>query len=185
MRQLYWWQETEVDGVSFACTPARHFSGRGLFNKNQTQWASWAILARDQRVFFSGDSGYFDGFKQIGAKYGPFDLTLLETGAYNANWPEVHMHPEESIQAHIDLKGRSLLPIHNGTFDLSMHSWQEPFERIAALGTVQGIPVMTPLMGEPVSMHDIKSARHWWGEVDRGKETERVQVKGQPVAERF
>ncbi len=185
VRQLYWWQETEVDGVSFACTPARHFSGRGLFNKNQTQWASWAILARDQRVFFSGDSGYFDGFKQIGAKYGPFDLTLLETGAYNANWPEVHMHPEESIQAHIDLKGRSLLPIHNGTFDLSMHSWQEPFERIAALGTVQGIPVMTPLMGEPVSMHDIKSARHWWGEVDRGKETERVQVKGQPVAERF
>lgn len=99
-----------------------------------------------------GDSGHFDGCKSIGEKYGPFDLTLLETGAYDANWPEVHMPPEKSIQAHIDLKGKSLLPIHNGTFDLSMHSWQDPLDRIVALGAGKGIPVMTPLMSEPVSM---------------------------------
>lgn len=185
VRQLDWWQETEVDGVRFAATPARHFSGRGLFTKNQTQWASWVILAQDQRLFFSGDSGYFDGFKKIGEKYGPFDLTLLETGAYNENWPEVHMQPEESVQAHIDLKGRRLLPIHNGTFDLSMHSWQEPFDRIVALGAVQGIPVMTPLMGEPVSMHNIKGGRRWWGDVDRLKETELVQIKGQAATEQL
>lgn len=98
VRQLDWWQETEVGGVSIAYTPARHFSGRGLFNKNQTQWASWAIIATDQHLFFSGDSGNFDGFKQIGAKYGPFDMTLLETGAYNANWPEVHMQPEKAFK---------------------------------------------------------------------------------------
>ena len=185
VRQLDWWQETEVDGVRLVATPARHFSGRGLFNKNQTQWASWVILAPDQRVFFSGDSGYFDGFKAIGEKYGPFDLTLLETGAYNENWPNVHMNPEESIQAHLDLKGRRLLPIHNGTFDLSMHSWREPFDRIVALGNMRGIPVMTPLMGEPVSMHATTGSRRWWDELDRVKETAQVQIKGDPAAEQL
>jgi len=163
--QLDWWQQIEVSGIRLVATPAQHFSGRGLFDKNQTQWASWSILAADQRVFFSGDSGYFDGFKQIGEKYGPFDMTLLETGAYNANWPEVHMHPEESIQAHIDLKGRYLLPIHNGTFDLSMHSWFEPFDRIVTLGKAQGIPVVTPVMGDAVRMHNTKNVHRWWQEI--------------------
>lgn len=185
MRQLDWWQGIDIGDVRFVATPAQHFSGRGLFNKNQTQWASWVILAPDQRVFFSGDSGYFDGFRQIGEKYGPFDLTLLETGAYNENWPNVHMHPEESIQAHLDLKGRRLLPIHNGTFDLSMHSWWEPFDRIVALGDVQGIPVITPLMGEPASMHDTTGGRRWWKFQERYKETEQVHVNGQPAAEQL
>lgn len=162
VKQLDWWQEIEVGGVRFAATPARHFSGRGLFSKNQTQWASWVFLAEGQRVFFSGDSGYFDEFKKIGAKYGPFDLTLLETGAYNENWPVVHMHPEESIRAHIDLKGKNLLPIHNGTFDLSMHSWTDPFDRIAALGSVQRIPVLTPIIGDPVSIQSTTSGQMWW-----------------------
>jgi len=101
---------------------------------------------------------------------------LLETGAYNENWPEVHMHPEESIQAHLDLKGKRLLPIHNGTFDLSMHSWQEPFNRIVALGNVQGVPVITPLMGEPESMHNTKVGRRWWD--GSGKSTKTEQVRG-------
>ncbi|MQU24847.1 hydrolase, partial [Pseudomonas helleri] len=87
----------------------------------------------DVRVFFSGDTGYFDGFKQIGERFGPFDLTMIETGAYNVAWPDVHMQPEQSLQAHMDLRGRWMLPIHNGTFDLSTHSWQEPFERILTL----------------------------------------------------
>lgn len=183
VKQLDWWQAVEIGGVHFVATPARHFSGRGLFNKNQTQWASWAILAPDQRVFFSGDSGYFDGFKQIGKKYGPFDLTLLETGAYNANWPEVHMQPEESIQAHIDLKGRQLLPIHNGTFDLSMHSWHEPFDRIATLGKARGIPVVTPVMGEAVSTHNTNNVQRWWQEIFT--ESERGQVKRQAAVGRL
>lgn len=162
VKQLDWWQEMEISGVRLVATPARHFSGRGMFGKNKTQWASWVFLAKDQRVFFSGDSGYFDGFKMIGDQYGPFDLTLLETGAYNANWPEVHMHPEECIRAHIDLKGKNLLPIHNGTFDLSMHSWSDPFDRIVALGSTQRIPVLTPVIGEPVPTQITKSDHSWW-----------------------
>lgn len=185
VRQLDWWQGVEVGGIRFVATPAQHFSGRGLFDKNKTQWASWAILARDQRVFFSGDSGYFDGFRQIGQNYGPFDLTLLETGAYNVNWPNVHMHPEETIRAHIDLKGKRLLPIHNGTFDLSMHAWREPLDRIAALGNLHHIPVITPVMGEAVSMHASTTGRRWWEDLDRFRESEVVQFKGQPAAEQL
>lgn len=183
VRQLDWWQETEVAGVRLVATPAQHFSGRGLFNKNRTQWASWVIVAADRRLFFSGDSGYFDGFKEIGASYGPFDLTMIETGAYDANWPGVHMQPEESIQAHIELKGRSMLPIHNGTFDLSMHSWHNPFDRAVALGESKNITVLTPEMGEPVSMHNSSHGRHWWGSVDRVNELRQVLVKGPAAIE--
>lgn len=181
VRQLDWWQETEVGGVRLVATPAQHFSGRGLFDRNRTQWASWVILAADRRVFFSGDSGYFNGFKKIGETYGPFDMTMLETGAYDANWPSVHMQPEESILAHIDLKGRRLLPIHNGTFDLSMHSWHDPFDRVVALGEAQHIPVLTPKMGEPVNMQSTGRGQQWWGSVDSVEEPKRVQGKGLPA----
>jgi L-ascorbate metabolism protein UlaG (beta-lactamase superfamily) len=183
VKQLDWWQDMEIGGVHLVATPARHFSGRGLFKKNQTQWASWVFLTAGLRVFFSGDSGYFDGFKKIGDKYGPFDVTMLETGAYNVNWPEVHMHPEESIQAHIDLKGKKLLPIHNGTFDLSMHSWHEPFDRIVTLGKAYGILVVTPEAGKPVSITETTAGQSWWKDLDRLKGTERVQVNGQAAAE--
>jgi L-ascorbate metabolism protein UlaG (beta-lactamase superfamily) len=185
VRQLDWWQDTEVGGVRLVATPAQHFSGRGLFDKNRTQWASWVMLAAERRLFFSGDSGYFDGFKKIGATYGPFDMTMIEIGAYDVNWPGVHMQPEESIQAHIDLKGERLLPIHNGTFDLSMHSWYDPFDRAVALGEARHTPVLTPKMGEPVSMQSTGHGQSWWGSVDSVKKSEQVQGKGQPAVGRI
>jgi L-ascorbate metabolism protein UlaG (beta-lactamase superfamily) len=162
VRQLDWWQATEVEGTSFVATPSQHFSGRGLSDSNSTLWASWVMIEPDWRLFFSGDSGYFPGFEQIGERYGPFDLTLVETGAYNRNWPNVHMQPEQSLQAHLDLRGRWLLPIHNGTFDLAMHPWQEPFERIVALADHAGVPVTTPMMGERVSILAPQAGRPWW-----------------------
>lgn len=165
VRQLDWWQTTEVEGVRFVATPAQHFSGRTPFDGNRTLWASWVILHTGLRVFFSGDTGYFDGFKRIGERYGPFDLTLMETGAYDVNWPAVHMQPEQTLQAHIDLRGNCLLPIHNGTFDLAMHAWHEPFDRIIALAAARGVPVSTPRMGEAVSILQAHNGDRWWLDV--------------------
>ncbi|MBK5002577.1 hydrolase [Pseudomonas sp. S31] len=160
--QLGWWQEAEVDGVRFVATPAQHFSGRGLFDSNRTLWASWVMIDEQLRLFFSGDTGYFDGFREIGERFGPFDLTLIETGAYNVAWPSVHMQPEQSLQAHLDLRGRWLLPIHNGTFDLSIHGWQEPFERILALSQEAQVRLCTPQMGERVSLDSPHAGQNWW-----------------------
>jgi L-ascorbate metabolism protein UlaG (beta-lactamase superfamily) len=165
VRQFDWWQDTEVDGIQFTATPAQHFSGRSLFDGNSTLWASWVIVDDDLRVFFSGDTGYFDGFRTIGERLGPFDVTLVETGAYDAQWPYVHMQPEETVQAHIDLRGRRLVPIHNGTFDLAMHRWQEPFERVAALALARGVALSTPRMGERLDLSAPHHGERWWRHV--------------------
>ena len=160
--QFDWWQETRVDDVRFAATPARHFSGRSLSDRNSTLWASWVIRTDDLRVFFSGDSGYFDGFKKIGERYGPFDVALVEAGAYDKQWPDVHMQPEETLQATLDLKGAWLVPIHNGSFDLALHRWQEPLERITALAERRGLPLATPAIGEPLDLKQPHAGSAWW-----------------------
>ncbi|WP_442808200.1 MBL fold metallo-hydrolase [Trinickia soli] len=165
VRQFDWWQGVEIDGLALTATPAQHFSGRSLFDRNSTLWASWVIVDDDLRVFFSGDTGYFDGFKAIGERFGPFDVTLLETGAYDAQWPYVHMHPEETVQAHVDLRGRWLLPVHNGTFDLAMHRWHEPFERVTALSIARGLAISTPRMGERVDLSSPHRGERWWRDV--------------------
>ena len=165
VRQFDWWQDVEVDGVQFTATPAQHFSGRSLFDGNSTLWASWVIVDGDLRVFFSGDTGYFGGFREIGERFGPFDVTMLETGAYDAQWPYVHMQPDDTVQAHIDLRGRWLVPIHNGTFDLAMHRWQEPFERVLGLAAARGIPLATPRMGERLDLAAPHRGERWWRQV--------------------
>ncbi|AUT62461.1 MBL fold metallo-hydrolase [Paraburkholderia terrae] len=165
VRQFDWWQGVEIDGVQLTATPAQHFSGRSLFDGNSTLWASWVIVDDDLRVFFSGDTGYFDGFKAIGERLGPFDVTLMETGAYDAQWPYVHMQPDDTVQAHVDLRGRWLVPIHNGTFDLAMHRWQEPFERVVGLAAARGIALSTPRMGERVDLAAPHRGERWWRDV--------------------
>jgi L-ascorbate metabolism protein UlaG (beta-lactamase superfamily) len=166
VRQFDWWQSVEIDGLAFTATPAQHFSGRSLFDGNSTLWASWVIVDDALRVFFSGDTGYFDGFKTIGERLGPFDVTLLETGAYDAQWPYVHMQPDETVQAHVDLCGHWLVPVHNGTFDLAMHRWQEPYERVVGLTAARGIPLATPRVGERLDLSAPHRGRKWWREVE-------------------
>lgn len=162
--QLDWWQDTRVEGLKIVATPAQHFSGRTLADGNRTLWASWVIDTGQTRIFFSGDTGYFDGFARIGERYGPFDLTMIETGAYGADWPDVHMQPEQSLQAHLDVRGKVLMPIHNGTFDLALHPWTEPFERITALAQAQGVPLTAPHMGERLDIRAPAPSTHWWRE---------------------
>lgn len=160
--ELDWWQSVQIGHTQLVATPARHFSGRGLFDTDRTLWCSWVIRSPAFSLFFSGDSGYFDGFKQIGAAYGPFDMTCIETGAYDHSWPDVHMLPEQSLQAHLDLGGRYMLPIHNGTFDLALHDWFEPFERIMALAAANQVSLLMPQMGEPVSLLTPPGWYPWW-----------------------
>ncbi|NQZ30109.1 MAG: MBL fold metallo-hydrolase [Oceanospirillaceae bacterium] len=166
--QLDWWQSVQVKGVTLTATPAQHFSGRALSDKNKTLWSSWAIKGEQGSFFFSGDSGYFDQFKVIGEKLGPFDVSFMETGAYNKMWSEIHMLPSESAQAHLDVNAKYMLPIHNGTFDLSLHTWTDPFEQITQLAKDKGINLLTPDMGQQVSIKTLQengvSENAWWRE---------------------
>ncbi|MEH6490567.1 MBL fold metallo-hydrolase [Halopseudomonas sp.] len=164
VRELDWWNDVSIGGVQATATPAQHFSGRGFSDGNRTLWCSWVLKTGDLTIFFSGDTGYFDGFREIGERHGPFDIAFLETGAYNPRWQYVHMLPQQTLQAFLDLKGRWLYPIHNGTFDLSMHTWDDPFEQINRLADEHGVALTTPRMGEPLPMAEPHAGSHWWRE---------------------
>jgi L-ascorbate metabolism protein UlaG (beta-lactamase superfamily) len=162
VQQLDWWQETSVGPLRLVALPAQHFSGRSIGDSDRTLWASWALITPRVRVFFSGDTGYFSGFRSVGERFGPFDLTMIETGAYDREWPGIHMTPEDSVRAHVDLQGRSLLPIHDGTFDLAFHPWTEPFERVLSASKASTVAVLTPRFGERVSIVDPAPTTAWW-----------------------
>jgi L-ascorbate metabolism protein UlaG (beta-lactamase superfamily) len=166
VRELGWWDSTTVNTLTLTATPAQHFSGRTMRDRDHTLWVSWVMQAGGLKLFFSGDSGYFDGFKTIGERCGPFVLAMVETGAYNAMWPDVHMQPEETMQAFLDLNGKVLMPIHNGTFDLSLHGWREPFDRIAALAKEKGVRMATPQMGEALDLRNPAAGAAWWTTVE-------------------
>ncbi|WP_425390296.1 MBL fold metallo-hydrolase [Ekhidna sp.] len=164
--EVEWWQETSIQGLKLAFTPTRHFSGRGFGDRFKTLWGSWVILGKEKSIYFSGDSGYFPGFKEIGEKYGPFDLTFMECGAYNEAWSEIHMFPEQTAQAHLDLKGKLLMPIHWGKFDLALHPWKESVNRLARSAEEADIPLFTPEIGQLISLTDSDETEPWWKKVD-------------------
>jgi len=138
--EMDWWEETNFQGLQFICAPAQHFSGRGLTDRGKTLWSSWVIKSDSENIFFSGDSGYGDHFKEIGKKYGPFDFAMLECGQYNEVWKEIHMMPEETAQAGVDLEAKKIMPIHWGAFKLALHSWTDPVERVTKKASELGIP---------------------------------------------
>jgi L-ascorbate metabolism protein UlaG (beta-lactamase superfamily) len=171
IKELDWWQSLQLADLEIVSTPAQHFSGRGLFDRNSTLWSSWVIKTQQQRVFYSGDSGYFDGFKEIGDRYGPFDIAMLEVGAYDTLWPSVHMFPEQALQANSDLRSHRLMPVHNGTFDLAFHAWYQPMESMLELGANNGSKVLLPMVGEPVSISGVKDnykvKEGWWRSLNK------------------
>lgn len=164
--EMDWWDETTpFEDFMVAFTPTQHFSGRGLFDRNETLWGSFVIEGPHHKVYFSGDSGYFEGFKEIGDKYGPFNYTLMECGAYNEQWHFVHMFPEESVQAHIDLKGEIMQPMHWGTFDLAIHAWYDPMVRVAKAADSLGVQISTPIIGETITIDENLVTERWWEKV--------------------
>lgn len=161
--QLDWWSSHRVNSdVKITATPGQHFSGRGLFDRNSSLWASWVIQSENHRVFFSGDSGYFGGFSEIGKVFGPFDVTFLECGAYNERWAKVHMFPEETVQAFVDLKGKILQPIHWATYNLAFHSWFDPIVRLVQESERRNVKLSVPLMGQVVDYNDSQKISYWW-----------------------
>ena len=163
--ELDWWQDHETKtGLKITATPSQHFSGRGLSDRDRTLWVSYAIRGPHHRIFFSGDSGYFDGFKQIGERFGPFDMTFIECGAYNEKWRHIHMFPEDTVRAHLDLRGDILHPIHWGTFNLSLHPWYEPMERVARAAGAAGVRLAMPVAGGTTVVGGDVPDRLWWRE---------------------
>jgi L-ascorbate metabolism protein UlaG (beta-lactamase superfamily) len=162
VQEFDWWQATTHAGVQLTATPAQHFSGRTLNDRNRTLWASWAIQSGTQRIYYSGDSGYFSGFKEIGERFGGFDLALIENGAYDAYWPAVHLTPEQSVQAFQDLRAKVLYSVHNSTFDLAFHTWQDPLNRLADLAAAWNIELATPEIGEVMTVGQPRSNKRWW-----------------------
>ncbi|NIG56167.1 MBL fold metallo-hydrolase [Chitinophaga sp. Cy-1792] len=150
-----------ADGITLTSTPARHFSGRWL-RRDRTLWTSYVLKGNRYNVFIGGDSGFFPGFADIGNTYGPFDLTILEIGAYDAAWPDIHMGPAKAIEAHQALKGRIMLPVHWGTFNLALHPWDEPAERILPLAKEHNVTLWMPEPGATATLPDKETISYWW-----------------------
>ncbi len=161
-----WWESVKVEGVRLTLAPARHFTGRGMTNRFSTLWGSWVIEGRTKKIYFGADSGYSPTFKEVGERFGPFDLALLECGAYNERWAEIHMMPEETAQAALDVKANVLMPLHWGKFSLAMHPWKEPVERLALKAKELNVQLLTPRIGRIVNGPDMALSERWWDEVE-------------------
>ncbi|MET0311721.1 MAG: MBL fold metallo-hydrolase [Burkholderiaceae bacterium] len=162
IQEFDWWQKGRQGEVEVTAAPSQHFSGRTLWDRDKTLWASWVIQSGNERIFYSGDSGYFPGFREIGERLGGFDIALMENGAYDAYWPAVHMSPEETLKAFQDVRGKVLYVVHNSTFDLAFHTWRDPLERIAALAQKAGVTVATPEIGEVLTIGKPRQNVQWW-----------------------
>lgn len=150
VREMDWWESTKFGDLEIACTPARHASGRHIFDKDRNLWASYSILGPQHRVFYSGDTGLFKGMRDIGAKYGPFDLAMVEVGQYNPAWPDWHIGPEQAVTAVQMVRAKVFLPIHWGLLTLAYHGWTEPIERARAAAHKEGVEIATPMPGQPI-----------------------------------
>ena len=162
--ELDWNASVRVGDLKLVCTPARHLSGRFL-SRNNTLWASFAVIGPEHRVYFGGDTGYTGSFSDIGTEHGPFDLTLLPIGAYNKSWPDIHMNPEEALQAHRDLNADSpgvLVPIHWATFRLAPHPWAEPAEWLVTAAADVAVDVVVPKPGGRVVPGVRTETQQWW-----------------------
>jgi len=164
IKELDWWDSFTLDGVVITATPSRHFSGRSILFTDQyaTLWAGWAWSGPTRSLFYSGDTALHHDFREIGERLGPFDITLMEVGAYNQRWADVHLGPEQALLAHQEVQGHVMIPVHWGLFDLALHGWTEPAERTIAAAERLGIPLA---MVHPGSSFDISSAptvTRWW-----------------------
>lgn len=152
------------EALHLTAIPSRHFSGRSMFNRFETLWASFVLQSARHKVYFGADSGWWPGFAEIGKVHGPFDLTMLEIGAYNDLWQDIHLGPDGAACAFMDMGGAGLfMPIHWGLFDLALHGWRQPIERLLEIAEEKRFKLWSPTPGEPsevVSSVELRS--DWW-----------------------
>lgn len=158
--EMDWYDEVQLKNIRLIFTPSRHFSGR-TFERNTTLWGSWVVKSPNLSLYFSGDGGYSPEFAKIGQQFGPFDIALVEDGAYNQDWAQIHMFPEQSVQAAVDLNAKAMLPIHWGKFDLSLHQWRDPIERVQKAIAKTSVTLTTPMIGEVFSIQALPQ-HEWW-----------------------
>jgi L-ascorbate metabolism protein UlaG (beta-lactamase superfamily) len=166
--ELDWWESARVGRLSFTATPARHFSGRSLFDRNRTLWSSWVVAGERHKIYFSGDTGLTPELRTIGSKEGPFDLVMLEIGAFHEAWGDIHLGPDNALVAHDMLGGGTLLPVHWGTFDLALHAWDDPIERLVTRAEKFSVRVVTPRLGRAIEPSRETLVDPWWREVGTG-----------------
>jgi L-ascorbate metabolism protein UlaG (beta-lactamase superfamily) len=160
--ELDWWQSTKIGALEVTATPSRHASGRLKPQSDQTLWAGYALRGPAHKVWYSGDTGFFPGLSEIGERLGPFDLTLIEAGQYDAAWPDWHLGPEQAVEAHRLVRGKIMQPVHWGLFKLAQHGWTEPAERVLAAAGCVGVQVVTPQPGLATEPSLALQAQRWW-----------------------
>jgi L-ascorbate metabolism protein UlaG (beta-lactamase superfamily) len=160
--ELDWWESARLGGVTITAAPSQHFSGRGLGARNPTLWSSFVVRSDDHGVFFSGDTGLTPEYEQIRKRLGPFDLVMLEVGAYHPAWGDIHLGPENALQALGYLGGGSFLPVHWGTFNLAIHAWDDPAETLIRLAPSAGAHLVMPRLGEPIQPSRVEKVTPWW-----------------------
>lgn len=165
--ELDWWETAEIGGVTIICTPAQHYSSRGIFDYKATLWSSWSIIGPKHRVFYSGDSGLSDHFQKIGNRLGPFDLGIFKVGQYgpSASWIYSHMNPEDAVKAHLAVRAGRMLPVSWGTFNIAFHDWDEPIKRVMKAANAQNVDLVTPRVGEVVINGEPFHSLRWWEDV--------------------
>lgn len=156
-----WWDEHTFDDIGITFTPSRHFSGRRISDRFKSLWGGWVLDSGKEKIYFSGDSGYADLFREIGKRLGPFDIGFMECGQYNENWHNIHMFPEESVQAAIDAQVKKSIPVHWGAFSLSLHTWKDPAERFLKYAEKMGQKIMFPEIGRIFNETD-EIEDKWW-----------------------
>ncbi len=163
--ELEWWEERTFGDLRLVSIPARHASGRTLFDQNRTLWAGYAFIGKERRALFTGDTGLFPAMSEVGERLGPFDVTMIEVGQYAQAWPDWHLGPEQAVRAHQMFEGDVMLPIHWGLFDLAPHAWTEPIERVLASAETQGVRVATPRPGQSFEPTSVMPDAQWWPQV--------------------
>jgi L-ascorbate metabolism protein UlaG (beta-lactamase superfamily) len=166
--ELDWWESHSLTrgGLTVTAAPSQHFSGRGLKDRNATLWSSFVVRSERHAVFFSGDTGLTTEYRTIRERLGPFDLVMLEVGAFHPAWGDIHLGPENALAAHALLGGGPFLPVHWGTFSLAMHAWDQPAETLLKLAPKTDAQLVMPRLGEPVEPSRAKAVEPWWRVVD-------------------